>query len=426
MRIAYVTQWFPPEPGWLPATIADGLAERGHEVHVLTGFPNYPTGKLQAGYPLRPYRREIRSDNVTVHRAPLFPSHNTSAIKRMANYLSFGVSASWIARTKMPKPDVWLTYSSPATAALPALTVPRRLRAPSYLLLEDLWPDSVTESGFVTGRSGRGIDAALHRFCDWTYQRSTGIGIISPSMAGLLVDRGVEPEKIRLLPNWVEDTHLLPNTIPTDAMRRSLGLPEGPLFMYAGNIGVLQGLDSLIEAFAKCPQSNLVLIGEGVALPSLQRLVTSGSIPNVHFVPSQPAERIGEFIAAADVQIVSLKDTRLLRATMPSKVQSCMAASRPVLASAAGDVADLITSSKSGLAVQPGNVAAAIEAIRRFSEMSADELLEMGRRARVHYETNFAPNVGLDRLESWLSGKDPVKPHRDTIGRAAATRRHTS
>jgi colanic acid biosynthesis glycosyl transferase WcaI len=426
MRIAYVTQWFPPEPGFLPATIADGLAERGHEVHVLTGFPNYPDGKLQAGYPLRPYRREIRSDNVTVHRAPLFPSHNTSAIKRMTNYLSFGVSASWIARTRMPKPDVWLTYSSPATAALPALTVPRRLRAPSYLLLEDLWPDSVTESGFVTGRSGRGINAALHRFCDWTYRRSTSIGIISPSMAELLVERGVEREKIRLLPNWVADSHLLPNATPTDALRRSLGLPKGPLFMYAGNIGMLQGLDSLIEAFAKCPKSNLVLIGEGVALPSLQHLVTSGSILNVHFVPSQPAKRIGQFIAAADVQIVSLRDTRLLRATMPSKVQSCMAASRPVLAYAAGDVADLITSSESGIAVQPGNMAEAVEAIRRFSEMSTDELLEMGRRARVHYETNFAPNVGLDRLESWLSGKDPVKPHRDTISRAAATRRHTS
>lgn len=421
MRIAFVTQWFPPEPGWLPATIADGLAERGHEVHVLTGFPNYPSGRLAAGYPLRPYRREIRSDNVTIHRAPLFPSHSAAAVKRMANYLSFAVSASWIARTKMPKPDVWLTYSSPATAALPALTVPRRLRAPSYLLLEDLWPDSVTESGFVTGRSGRGVDAALHRFCDWTYQRSTGIGIISPSMAGLLVERGVEPEKIRLTPNWVEDTHLLPNTTPTDALRRSLGLPEGPLFMYAGNIGILQGLDSLIRAFAKCPKSNLVLIGEGVALPSLRHLVTSDGIPNVHFVPAQPAERIGEFIAAADVQIVSLKDTPLLRATMPSKVQSCMAAGRPVLAYAAGDVADLITSSESGLAVHPGNVTAAIEAIRRLSDMSGDQLIEMGRRARVHYESHFAPEVGLDRLESWLLNRDSEKPRRDPIADLAST-----
>jgi len=409
MRIAFTTQWFPPEPGtFVAAAIADGLAERGHEVHVLTGFPNYPTGRLQAGYPLKPYRREIRSDNVTVHRAPLFPSHNASAIKRMANYLSFGVCASWIARTKMPIPDVWLTYSSPPTAALPALTVPRRLRAPSYLLLQDLWPDSVTESGFVDGKLGRGIDTALHRFCDWTYRRSAGIGVISPSMAGILVERGVEQRKMRLLPNWVEDTHLWPNEIPTDALRRSLGLPEGRLFMYAGNIGELQGLESLIEAFAQCPEVSLVLIGGGVARPSLQHLVTSRGILNVHFLPSQPTERIGQFIAAADIQIVSLRDTRLMRATMPSKLQSCMAASRPVLAYAAGDVADLITASQSGIAVQPGDVSGAVDAIRCLSNTPTYKLLEMGRRARVHYEMNFAPNVGLDRLESWLIGKDAV------------------
>jgi len=421
MRIAFVTQWFPPEPSLLQAAIADGLAERGHEVHVLTGFPNYPAGKLQAGYPLRPYRREIRSDNVTVHRAPLFPSHNASAVKRMANYLSFGISASWIARTKMPKPDVWLTYSSPATAALPALTVPRRLRAPSYLLLEDLWPESVTESKFVTGKLGAGIDAALHRYCDWTYRRSTGIGVISPSMAGLLAERGVGEEKIRLIPNWVEDGHLLPDKAPTDALRRTLGLPEGRLFMYAGNIGVLQGLDWIVEAFAKCPEVSLVLVGDGIARSALQDLVTSRGIRNVHFMSSQPTERIGEFIAAADVQIVSLRDTRLLRATMPSKVQYCMAARRPVLAFAAGDVADLIVASDCGIAVQPGDTNAAIDAIRRLRDAPNDTLLEMGRRARTHYETNFTTGVGLDRLESWLTESNPIKPHQETITGAAAT-----
>jgi colanic acid biosynthesis glycosyl transferase WcaI len=417
MRIAFATQWFPPEPGTLvAAAIADGLAKRGHEVHVLTGFPNYPTGKLQAGYPLRLYRREIRSDRVTVHRAPLFPSHDSSAAKRMANYLSFGVSASWVARTKIPKPDVWLTYSSPATAALPALTLPRRLRTPSHLLLQDLWPDSVIESGFVPGLLGRGIETALHRFCDWTYRRSTSIGIISPSMAGILVKRGVEQGKIQLLPNWVEDTHLRPNEIPTDALRRSLGLPTGRLFMYAGNIGELQGLGPLIEAFAQCPEVNLVMVGEGVARSSLQHLVGSRGILNVHFVPSQLTERIGQFIAAADVQIVSLRDTRLLRATMPSKVQSCMAGSRPVLACAAGDVADLITASRSGIAARPGDVPAAVEAIRRLNAMPAEELIEMGRRGRVHYEMNFAPNVGLDRLESWLMNSNANEQPTDQTG----------
>jgi glycosyltransferase involved in cell wall biosynthesis len=227
-------------------------------------------------------------------------------------------------------------------------------------------------------------------------------------MAVILASRGIHQEKIRLLPNWVEDKGLWPNEIPTDALRRSLGLPEGRLFMYAGNIGEIQGLEPLIEAFAQCPESNLVLIGDGIARGSLQHLVTRRKMLNIHFVQSQPTERIGQFIAAADVQIVSLRDTRLLRATMPSKVQSCLAASRPVLACAAGDVADLITASESGISVQPGDVKAAVEAIRCLSTAPTDQLVEMGRRGRAHYELNFTPEVGLDRLESWLKGEDAM------------------
>ena len=125
MRIAFVTQWFPPEPGTVVASaIADGLAVRGHVVDVVTGFPNYPTGELQPGYPLQRYRRDERSERVTIHRAPLYPSHNTRAVKRMANYASFSASATWLTRSRLSRPDVWLTYSSPATAAVPALVAP--------------------------------------------------------------------------------------------------------------------------------------------------------------------------------------------------------------------------------------------------------------------------------------------------------------
>jgi colanic acid biosynthesis glycosyl transferase WcaI len=293
--------------------------------------------------------------------------------------------------------------------------VPRRLRAPSFLLLQDLWPDSVTESGFVAGPLGRGMDTALHHFCDWTYRRSTGIGVISPSMAGILTGRGVEPAKIRLIPNWVEDSHLLPHEMATDALRQSLGLPPGRLFMYAGNFGELQGLEILIDAFAQCPEVNLALVGGGVALARLQQQVSSRAITNVHFVPSQPTARIGHFIAASDVQIVSLRDTPLLRATMPSKVQSSMAASRPILACAAGDVADLVTTSHTGVAARPGDLSGTVTAIRSLDGMRDAALLEMGRRARLHYEAHFAPEAGLDRLESWLAGEN-ILDNRQTAG----------
>ncbi len=404
MRIGFVTQWFPPEPGILVASaIADGLAERGHCVDVLTGFPNYPTGKFHADYPVKRYRRDQRSERVTIHRAPLYPSHDANAVKRMANYLSYSLSAAWVARNRLQRPDVWLTYSSPATAALPALTVPRRLRAPSYLLIQDLWPDSVTDSGFIAGPVGRGIERSLDAYCDWCYRRSAGIGVISPSMRQILIERGVDPASIHLTPNWVEDGHLLPDRGASEEDRRLLGLPSGRLFMYAGNMGELQGLEPLVEAFGRCPDVDLALVGDGVTRASLQAFALRMNMRNVHFVDSQPTDRIGQFIAASDVQIVSLKDTPLLRATMPSKVQTSMAAGRPILAHAAGDVAEVVTRSGAGLSTRPGDVAAAADTIRALSGVTSDRLLAMGHSARVHYEQNFSPAAGLDRMEAMLA-----------------------
>lgn len=403
MRIAFVTQWFPPERGTLvSAAIADGLAGRGHDVDVVTGFPNYPTGKIHPDYPMRSYRLDHPAERVAVHRGPLYPSHNANPIQRIANYTSFAASSAWTSRRRIRRPDVWLTYSSPATAAVAAATAPRRLTAPSCLIIQDLWPDSVTESGFIGGHLGRGVERALTRFCDWTYRRSDAIGVISPGMRRVLIDRGVPPWKIHDTPNWIDDGHLQPHQTADRGRRDILGLPAGRLFMFAGNLGELQGLNSLVEAFAQCPTAQLVLVGDGVAKPDLQRTCAARRLPNVHFVPPQDISQIGRYIAASDVQIVSLKDTPLLRATMPSKVQASLAAGRPVLAHAPGDVAELVAGSGAGLAAPPGNVERTAAAIRQFCSMDADQLRQRGQAARRCYDERFSPTAGVSRLEDML------------------------
>lgn len=404
MRIAFVTQWFAPEPGAMLAVgIAEGLASRGHHLDVLTGFPNYPTGIVHPGYPMRPYRRDDHSDRVVVHRAPLYPSHDTSAVRRSANYVSFALSAAWTARTRLPRPDAWLIYSSPATAALPALTVPRRLGAPIHLLIMDLWPDSVVDSGFVAGRVGHGIERALSAYCRRTYRDAAGIGIPSAGMHDVLVSRGADPARIRYTPNWTADDHLLPALAPSDDLRRSLGLPTGRLFMYAGNLGRLQGLDTLLEAFERCPEANLALVGEGIAKSELQDLVRRRGMTNVHFFGFQAPEQVGRFIAASDVQVISLRDTPLLRVTTPSKVQVAMAAGRPILVHACGDVAELVLRHRAGAVAYPGDVSATADQIRRLHRSDNAELVEMGRRARAGYEAEFTPIVALDRIEAMLA-----------------------
>lgn len=401
MRIGYITQWFPPEPGPVPVSIARGLRDLGHHVDVLTGFPNYPTGVLLDGYRIRPYQREEPEPGITVHRAPLVPSHSSSAIPRMTNYLSFGLAASAVARLRVPTPDVWLVYSSPATAAIPALRAVRSHRRPIFLLIQDLWPDSVTGSGFLPGGVGSAVDAALTRFCEGTYRAASGIGVISPGMRDVLVERGVPDAKIHDTPNAIEDSHLRPHEIDKTGLRAALGLPAGRMWMYAGNLGELQGLDVLVDAFAARPDAHLVLIGDGVARGRLEQ--ATASVPNVHVIPSVPLDEIGAFIAASDVQVVSLQDTPLMRVTMPSKVQSALAASRPVLVHAAGDAATLVSGSGAGWTARPGDAAAIGAAIDAGLRATEAELVQLGRRARRVYESRFSPAVGAQRLSEALT-----------------------
>jgi glycosyltransferase involved in cell wall biosynthesis len=400
VRIGFVTQWFPPEPGTVVASaVADGLAARGHEVHVLTGFPNYPTGRLQDGYPLRPYRRDQRG-TVTVHRAPLYPSHDRSAPRRMANYASFAAAATVVGWARVPRPDVWLVYSSPATAAVPALLSRWGRGVPTSLVIQDLWPDSVTQSGLVGGHVVEGIDRVLHTFCDWTYRRAAAVGVISPSMRSILQSRGVPDAKILDTPNWVADAHVATGSV--GGGRSRLGLPDGRLFMYAGNVGELQGLDPLVEAFAQVPEASLVILGDGVARPRLEGLADRAGATNVRFLGSRPSDEIGTYIRASDVQVVSLRDTPLLRATMPSKTQSSLAFGKPVLAHAAGDVAALIGDNHVGAVAPPGDLEGTARAIRELASASNTQVSTMGERALALFHERFSAEAGLDRLETLL------------------------
>lgn len=410
VKILFVTQWFPPEPGtFVAADITRGLAALGHEVHVLTGIPNYPTGKVLPGYRIRPYQRETFERSVVVHRAPLFPSHDQSMLRRGLNYLSFAAAASAIVAARVPRCDVTLVYSSPATAALPAV-VKRAAGTPYMLLIQDLWPDSVLEASFVSGRCGRMLSRVLDKACDAAYQTSSAIGVISPGMVDTLINRGVPRAKLHYTPNWISDAHLYPDSSASAEARLELGLPAGRTFLYAGNFGDLQNLPTLVRAFAMVPEAQLALVGDGVVREDLESLVADLGAKNVVIYPAQPASSIGAWLAACDVQIVSLRDTPLLRVTMPSKMQTALASARPVLAATAGDPAALVDRQGAGLSASPADPTGIAHVVRRFMEMRDDELLEMGRRARATYEEHFSVVAGPARLQSVLASMCQGKP----------------
>jgi glycosyltransferase involved in cell wall biosynthesis len=267
--------------------------------------------------------------------------------------------------------------------------------------MQDLWPDSVSQSGLVGDRLRDGVDAVLNRFCSWTYRRAAGIGVISPSMRHILVRRGVPDEKIHDTPNWVSP----PDRVASGSGpgREELGLPRGRLFLYAGNLGEMQGLEPLVRAFTQAPDAQLVVLGDGVARQRLQSMAEAAGATNIGFRGHVPSDQVGAFIRASDVQIISLQDTPLLRATMPSKTQSALAHAKPVLAHAAGDVATLVRENHVGVVAPPGDLDATLAAIRALVSADEEKLSQMGASAGRLFDERFSPDVGLDRIEAMLA-----------------------
>lgn len=403
MRVTLVTQWFPPERIRLPALIAEGLVELGHDVHVLTGFPNYPEGRIAAPYRQSAYAIEHLNSGVTVHRTPLFPSHDSSAGRRSLNYLSWAATSSVAAALKVPSPDVFLVYSSPVTASIPAVVASPLGRVPTALLLQDLWPDSITGSGMARGPAGMAMTSGMSWASRAIYRRADAIGVISPGMANVLEARGIPARKIRHTPNWVETRHLFRHDQPNEAERIHHGFHPGPRhFVYAGNIGPLQRLEPVIQAFAGVEGAHLTVLGDGIERQRLARLVDQLKATNIRLPGACPPEDVGTYLACADALVLSLDDTPLLRVTMPSKVQTYLASGQPILAHAAGDPAEMVERAGAGLTAPPGAVHELRERIAAFVSASDQQLTEWGTAGTRFYSENLDRSQGLVRLEALL------------------------
>lgn len=405
MKIGMLSHWFDPEGGAAagPGTIARALQGRGHQVDVLTGFPIYPAGKVFDGYDIRPYmREEIRGINV--HRVPIYPSHDDSAARRMANYLSFAASSTLAAPAVLRNSDVVFVYSSPATVATAAVPLQALKGIPYVLQIQDLWPDTVTSSGFIGNSTGSRMEKVLHAYCNTVYKNAAHIAVISPGMVSLLVERGVPAEKVSVIPNWAEEASFRP--VSRDAvLANDLGIRRNFTLMYAGNHGEMQNLDVLVrsaELLRSRTDIGIALVGDGVRKDALKRHVHELGLDNVTFVDPQPFERMSDILALADTQLVSLKDVPLYRVTMPSKVQANMAAQQPIIAAVAGDAAAVVERADCGLTVQPGNPDSLAAAISHMADLSPASRAAMGQRARDFYLEEFSEKAAGDALVTML------------------------
>lgn len=395
-----VSQWYDPEgsSAALPGVISRSLLERGHEVHVLTGFPNYPTGKIFANYRLRPYHREVIR-GVTVHRAPLYASHDSHAIRRGANYLSFATSAAVVAITRLPRPDAVLVHGTPATAAIPALALKSMLRSPFIFHVQDLWPQTVLSSGFLRSRSEK-AERVLHRYCDAVYRAAATVAVTSPGMAQHIAARGVPRSKIKFVPNWADERSFRPVTKDPGLAAR-LGIRRRFTVMYAGIFGSYQALDVLLECARLLKGRSdigFALVGGGVEEAALRSTTDRERLDNVVFLPFQPFERMADILALGDVQLISLMDLPLFRSALPSKLQATLAAGRPILGALAGDAADVVRQSGGGVVIPQGSAQAMADAIVELADAPPDHVIALGERGRTFYRNNYSEDVAVRHL----------------------------
>jgi glycosyltransferase involved in cell wall biosynthesis len=403
--VCYVSQVYHPENVGVACWVPERLAADGWDVRVLTGVPNYPTGVVPPGYDASRASREMIG-GIPVRRTPLYPSHDDNPIRRILNYTSWALSSVVYGTGDLRDAGLAVVYSTPVTANLAAMWARIRYGVPYVTMIQDLWPDSVFASGFVTEGLGRRlIQAVMGRFAKLSYDLAAHVTVLSPSMKDVLVERGVDPAKISLVYNWVDEALFAPGAKPDPALRDDLRLgPDDFVVMYAGAMGMAQGLTALLDGVAITRHPiHLVMVGDGIDRENLERHTAALGIGSrVHFLGRRPMASMPGLLAAADVQAVCIRDTPLFRVNMPSKVQSLLAAGHPIVAVAVGDPAGAVLDAGAGWAADPANPTAVAAVLDAAAEAGTETLRRMGAAGRRSYETLMSAEIGSSRLGAIL------------------------
>ncbi|MCS6882520.1 MAG: glycosyltransferase family 4 protein [Oscillochloridaceae bacterium] len=401
MRILILAHFYPPEMGGPPArlhSLARWLAAFGHQVTVITGFPNYPTGVVAEEY--RGKLRAIeRLDGVDVLRTWVYASSFRTSWRRLANNLSFAGSAIVAGLTSGRSYDVILASSPPLFVGLAGWFLARTLRIPFVFDVRDLWPEVVIEAGELAPNAplARAL-AALARFL---YRGADHITPVTERKRTKLIAAGVPPEKLTVVNNGA-DLDRVPVNL-NGYKRSELGLDDKFVVLYAGLIGIAQGVEIAVHAADRLREHNdvhFLIVGDGVRKPELVAEAKRLSLSNVTVLPRQPRESIPAFLRAADACLVPLVNASLDDA-VPSKLLEAWGHGCPVILAAGGEAADLVRRSGGGVVVSPndpGQLAEAVLALKRDRTRLAD----YARSGRAFVAKHFDREALARRMEQVL------------------------
>ncbi len=403
MKLLVVSQYFWPETFRINDLVTE-LSARGHEITVLTGLPNYPDGQVFADFSASPSSFGAYQ-GARIVRVPLIP-RGTGSARLAINYLSFAVSSLTLGAWKLRDESfdaVFCFQLSPVTSALPALLQGRLKHAPVTMWVLDLWPETLSALGVLQAGKLLSLVGRLVRFI---YKRTDRVLAQSPGFFPSFEAHGVTRERAHFFPGWAEQ----------------IDVPEGPItpapevdcsdgrfrVIFTGNVGEAQDFPTVVKAAELLKQqranAKIVVVGDGRAAKWVRDEINRlGLDDHLQMVGRYPLERMPSFFAAADALLVTLAPDPTLDRTIPGKVQTYLAAGRPIVAMLGGDGADVVRASGAGMVSAPGDseaLAANVVALSGMTEMQRSAMADAGL---AYSETYFNRDALVSQLESWLA-----------------------
>lgn len=368
---------------------------------MLTGKPNYPSGKYYSGYHFWGVKKEI-IEGATIIRVPLINRGKSGGgLRIILNYLSYVFFSNWYIRTHNLNFDATLCFEiSPITQMYPALLLKKKTGCKATIWVQDLWPESIKA---VTNFNNLTVKSLLHRMVTKIYQKTDTIFVQSKAFINSITSKGDFLDKIVYAPNWAEDIFV--NNSSADNSKYQHLIPDGFIVMYAGNIGAAQDIQNILKAAVILKEREDIkwlFIGDGREKSAAEAIVEQENLKNVFFLGRYPLSEMPSFYVHADVMLASLKDEEIFSLTIPSRIQSYMAFGKPIVTMLSGIGNDIINEAKCGFTSASGDYNSLANSILAASRMDKTELSVLGDNGRQYYNQFFSKEKIIKTIEDNL------------------------
>jgi glycosyltransferase involved in cell wall biosynthesis len=391
MRIAYVCHYFAPEPAAPAARVhefARCWVQAGHQVDVITTFPNHPLGRIPREYRGKAWSTEWL-DGIRVLRCWLYAVPNRGIGRRGLDHLSFMLTCVMFGLPRLRKVDVVIASSPTLFSALAAYVIARIRRVPFVLEVRDLWPEAIVDLGLMR-RDSLSV-RMLQWLARWLYRQAARVVVVTEAFADRLVAQGVPRARLAVIPNGADTRFFAPRP-ETPTMRHDLGLNGRFVVAYVGAHGLSHGLGAVLDAAALQPEVTFLLVGDGAERERLLSERRRRGLRNVIMQPSVPKADVPDVYAAADACLVPLRDVPIFETFVPSKLFEVLAAGRPVIGAVRGEARDILVRSGGALLVEPERGDQLAEAIDRLRD-DADLRDKLARSGRAFVEREYDRSV---------------------------------